>query len=374
MKSLFYQTPVTDNRQQYGCWIILLWLACFSAPLLAIPQTISIGTAGINGVYHPSGGAICRMLNKQRARHGIRCIVKNTSGSVYNLQAIRNTTLNVGLTQSDWQHYAHQGTNRFAREGEDTRLRSLFSLYAETFTLIARADSNIQTLTDIRTHRINIGSPGSGQRGTIDILLKFLDWQLSDFELVSELPSTEQVDALCDDKLDAIIVTVGHPSSFVNQIAETCAIRLIPAEHPAIDALLAEHYYYRRARIPGALYPGNPDEIATFGVGATVVSSTSTSDDVIYELVKGVFDNLDEFKSLQPALAHLEPVEMVQDSLSAPLHDGAERYYREAGIACYDSESSEHNRYCQPGTFIPANRPGQTTTDEITSANSPEVH
>ncbi len=301
------------------------------------------------------------MLNKQRTQHGIRCSVRSTGGSIYNLRAIRNAKLDIGLSQSDWQHYAYQGSNRFAAEGANTRLRALFSLHAEPFTLIARADSGIRKLEDIVKYRVNMGAPGSGQRGTINILLDLLGWKLSDFELAAQLPSSEQVNALCSNKLDAIIVTVGHPSSSVTQAAETCDIRLIPVEHPAIDELLAKHHYYRKTRIPGGLYPDNPDDIPTFGVGATVVSSTNTSNKAIYTLVKSVFNNLDEFKSLHPALAHLEPSEMVQDSLSAPLHPGADQYYREQGIACYDSTPSKQNQYCQPDTFVPANRPDQTT-------------
>ncbi len=308
------------------------------------------------------------MMNKQRFRHGIRCVIRSTGGSIYNLKAIRNAELNMGLSQSDWQYHAWHGTNRFAGQGENVRLRALFSLHAEPFTIITRADSGIQQLKDLIHHRVNLGAPGSGQRGTMDILMDFLGWQLSDFKLATELPSPKQIDALCGNKLDAIIVTFGHPSIFVTRAAETCAIRLIPVEHPAVDELITAYGYYRKARIPGGLYPGNPDDIPTFGVGATFVTSTHTSGKAVYTLVKSVFDNLDEFKSLHPALAQLQPTEMVQDSLSAPLHEGAEQYYREIGIACYDPTPSEHNRHCQPGAFIPANRPDPTTTTEAAPA------
>jgi TRAP transporter TAXI family solute receptor len=310
------------------------------------------------------------MLNKQRTQHGIRCSVRSTGGSIYNLRAIRNTKLDIGLSQSDWQHYAYQGSSRFAAEGANTRLRALFSLHAEPFTLIARADSGIQKLDDIIRYRVNMGAPGSGQRGTINILLDLLGWKLADFELAAQLPSNEQVNALCSNKLDAIIITVGHPSSSVTQAAQTCDIKLIPVEHPAIDQLLAKHRYYREARIPGGLYPGNPNDIPTFGVGATVVSSSNTSNKAIYTLVKSVFDNLDEFKSLHPALANLQPAEMVQDSLSAPLHPGAVQYYQEQGIACYDPVPSKYNLRCGPNTFIPVNRPDRTATKP---ADQPET-
>lgn len=331
-------------------------------PVQATPYTLSIGTGGVHGVYHPAGGAICRMLNKQRLQHGLRCIATSTGGSIYNLRAIRNAELTLGLAQSDWQYHAWRGSNRFAERGENTRLRALFALHAEPFTIIARADSDIRQLADLRNYRVNLGAPGSGQRGTMEILMDFLGWQLTDFELASELPAAEQMHALCNDKLDAIMITVGHPSDFVTQAAATCDIRLIPAEHPAIDELLAEYSYYRKARIPGGLYPGHPDDIPTFGVGATVVTSADLSDKMVYTLVRSVFDNLDEFKSLHPAFAPLQATEMVQDSLSAPLHAGADRYYRAHGIACYDPTPSEHNQFCQPGAFIPVSRSADVTT------------
>ncbi len=367
MNTLFYQTRVSDR--QLRCWILLcfVWL---SLPLQAEPDTVSIGTADLRDPYHPIGAAICRMLNKQRFRHGIRCIARSTSGSIYNLQAVRKAELNMGLALSDWQHHARYGTSQFAGQSEDTRLRALFSLHTEPFTIIARADSDIRQLTDLIHHRVNLGAIGGGTRGTMGILMDLLGWQRSDFKLATELLPPEQVSALCENKLDAIIVTTGHPGSFVTQVAETCAIRIIPAEHPVVDELIAKYSYYRKASIPGGLYPGNPDDIPTLAVGATLVSSTNTSRQVVYTLVKSVFDNLDEFRSLHPVLAYLQPAEMVQDALSAPLHEGAEQYYREAGIACYDPVPSEHNRYCQPGAFIPANRSDQTIPIADSAASS----
>lgn len=323
-------------------------------------QTVNIGTGGISGVYHPVGGAICRMLNKSRHQHGIRCVVKSTGGSIYNLNAIRDTTLDMGLAQSDWQYHAYKGTNRFAQQGENPKLRSLLSVHAEPFTLIARQDSGIQKLTDLKGKRVNVGAPGSGQRGTMDILMNTLGWKLTDFELASELPTSEQINALCNNKLDAIIVTLGHPSSFVKRAADTCPVTLASVRGPAVQQLMAAYSYYRAATIPGGLYAGNPDDIPTFGVGATFVTSTEVNEKIAYAVVKAVFENLGTFRTLHPALTLLKAEEMVQDALSAPLHEGAKQYYQEAGIACYEKDNSEFTKNCNQS--LVAEKPAEAIT------------
>ena len=307
---------------------------------------VSIGTGGINGVYHPAGGAICRMMNKQRQQHGIRCSVKSTGGSIFNLEAIRDNNLSMATVQSDWQYHAYHGTNKFSSQGANTKLRALFSIHPEPFTVIARADSGIRTLHDLLDKRVNVGAPGSGQRGTINILMGILEWELTDFELASELPTSEQVNALCSNKLDAIIVTVGHPSSLVKRATETCDAKIVAVQGGAIEQLIADYAYYRIAMIPGGIYSGNPNDVATFGVAGTFVTSTDVDNVTVYNVVKSVFENLDTLKTLHPAFAYLKPEEMVQDALSAPIHDGAKHYYQEAGIACYETALSENNHNC----------------------------
>jgi TRAP transporter TAXI family solute receptor len=287
------------------------------------------------------------MINKNRRQHGIRCSVKSTGGSVYNLNAIRAGALDMGMAQSDWQYYAYQGTNLFASQGANPKLRAVFSVHSEPFTLIARTDSDINKLQDLKGKRVNVGARGSGQRGTIDILMKALKWTLTDFKLASELPTSEQVNALCNNKLDAIIVTVGHPSSLVKQASETCDAKVVAVADPAVEQLVAKNPYYRIATIPGGLYKNNPIDLQTFGVGATFVTSTDLADQTVYNIVKSVFENLDTFKTLHPAFAYLKPQEMVQDALSAPIHSGANRYYQEAGIACYQTTPSVQNANCE---------------------------
>jgi len=293
---------------------------------------ITIGTGGVTGVYYPTGGAICRLVNKSRKEHGIRCSVESTGGSVYNLNTIRAGELDMGVAQSDWQYHAYNGTSKFKDAGPNKDLRAVFSVHAEPFTVVARKDSGIEKFDDMKGKRVNIGNPGSGQRGTMEVLMAAKGWTKDDFSLVSELKSAEQSKALCDNKIDAMVFTVGHPSGSIKEASTSCDTVIVAVTGPAVDKLVADNDYYRKAVIPGGMYAGSPDDTATFGVGATFVSSTNTPPDTVYQVVKAVFSNFDSFRKLHPAFGNLKKEEMIKDGLSAPLHDGAVRYYKEAGL------------------------------------------
>jgi TRAP transporter TAXI family solute receptor len=293
---------------------------------------VTIGTGGVTGVYYPTGGAIARLVNKGKKEHGIRASVESTGGSVYNINAIAAGELEMGVAQSDWQYHAYNGTSKFKDKGPNKDLRAVFSVHPEPFTVVARADSGIKNFQDLKGKRVNIGNPGSGQRGTMEVVMEKMGWTKDDFKLASELKSAEQSKALCDNKIDAIVFTVGHPSGSIKEATTSCDSVIVNVEGPEIDALVAENDYYRTATIPGGMYRGNDTDAKTFGVGATFVTSAAVPEEVIYVVVKSVFENFDDFKKLHPAFAVLKKEEMVKDGLSAPLHDGAAKYYKEAGL------------------------------------------
>ena len=295
-------------------------------------QFVTIGTGGVTGVYYPTGGAICRLVNQNREEHGIRCSVESTGGSVYNINTIRAGELDMGVAQSDWQYHAYNGSSKFAEVGPFSELRAVFSVHAEPFTVVARADSGATTFDELKGKRVNIGNPGSGQRATTEVLLEAKGWSKDDFALTSELKAAEQSKALCDNKIDAMVYVVGHPSGSIKEATTSCDSVLVDVSGDAVDKLVADNSFYRSAVIPGGMYSGSPNDVNTFGVGATFVSSTEVSEDVIYHIVKAVFENFDTFKKFHPAFANLKKSQMVSDSLSAPLHPGAEKYYREAGL------------------------------------------
>ncbi len=303
-----------------------------TGPAFAQQTFVSIGTGGVTGVYYPAGGAICRLVNRDRSEHGIRCGVESTGGSVFNINAIRSGELEFGVAQSDWQYHAYNGTSQFEETGAFEGLRAVMSLHPEPFTVVARADSGITTFEDLRGKRVNVGNPGSGTRGTMDVVLEAMGWTLDDFSVASELPAGEHSQALCDNNIDAFVYPVGHPSGNIQEATTGCDSVLISVDNDAIRALVEERPYYRMATIPGGMYRGTDADVTTFGVGATFVTSADVSEEVVYQVTRAIFENLDQFRTLHPALANLDPNEMIADGLSAPLHDGSVRYFREAGL------------------------------------------
>ncbi len=311
-----------------------LALGAATAPPAIAAETsfVSIGTGGVTGVYYPAGGAICRLVNKNRKQTGIRCSVESTGGSVFNINAIRSGELDMGVAQSDWQYHAYNGTSKFKEAGPFKELRSVFSLHAEPATLVVRADSGIKNFQDLKGKRVNIGQPGSGTVATYEVIEKALGMKRSDLKLASELKASEMGQALCDNKIDAYFYVVGHPAGLIKETTTTCDAKIADIHGPEIDKLVKDNPYYRYASIPAGMYKGTSDAVKTFGVGATVVSSAKVPEKSVYAVVKAVFENLDDFKKLHPAFKNLKKTEMVKDSLSAPLHAGAKKYYKEAGL------------------------------------------
>jgi uncharacterized protein len=304
--------------------------ALLAPEAFAQQKYLTIGTGGVTGVYYAAGGAICRLVNKDRAKHGIRCSVESTGGSVFNVNTIKAGELDVGVAQSDVQYNALKGEAQFKGQafGE---LRAVMSLHPEPFTVLSRKESNIKSFADLKGKKFNVGNPGSGTRASLEELIAAMNWKLADFALASELKADEHGPALCDGKIDAFFYGVGHPSANIQDPTTSCGAKLVPVTGPAIDQLVSGKPYYAKVAIPGGLYPGNPDPTQTYGVLATLVSSSKVPADTVYTVVKAVFDNFEEFKKLHPALANLKPEDMVKNGLSAPLHEGAARYYKEKG-------------------------------------------
>ncbi|MDI5934463.1 TAXI family TRAP transporter solute-binding subunit [Halomonas kalidii] len=310
----------------------LLGAAMFSAPAMAQDeeQFITIGTGGQTGVYYVVGQSVCRLVNRGSDDHGIRCNAPSTGGSVANINGIKSGELDMGVAQSDVQYQAYNGTGNF--EGEPYEdLRAVFKIHGEPLTVLARADSGIESLGDLEGKRVNIGNPGSGQRNTMEVVMGAMGWDKSSFSRAEELEAAEQAAALSDNNIDAMVYVVGHPNGSIQEATTTVDSRLVPIEGEEIDALIEEYPYYSKAVIPGGLYEGNDEDVNTFGVSATLVSSASVDEDVVYEAVKTVFENFDRFKRLHPAFENLNEEEMISQGLSAPLHDGAKRYYVERG-------------------------------------------
>jgi len=295
-------------------------------------QYVTIGTGGITGVYYPTGGAIAKIVNKKRDVYNIRCTVESTGGSVFNVNAVMAGDLEFGVVQSDRQYQAVKGMAEWQDKGPQTDLRAVFSIHPESVTLVAAVDAGVNDIADLKGKRVNIGNPGSGQRqNSIDALEAVgLNYET---DLNAEgVKAAEAPGLLQDGRIDAFFYTVGHPSGAIKE-ATAGARKVKFVSIKGIDALLAKYPYYAKSFVPVDLYPGaqNDADVETFGVKATFVTSAKVPDDVVYAVTKEVFENFDEFKKLHPAYAVLTKEGMLE-GLSAEIHPGAMKYYKEAGL------------------------------------------
>lgn len=310
---------------------VLMGAATLSTPALAQDEQrfVTIGTGGQTGVYYVVGQSICRLVNRNADETNIRCNAPSTGGSVANINGIKSGALSMGVAQSDVQYRAFNGEGDFEQPMED--LRSVFSVHGEPLTILARKDADIHSIEDLKGKRVNIGNPGSGQRATMEVLLDAEGWTTDVFSLTSELGAAEMASALADNNIDAMAYVVGHPNGAIQEATTTVDANLVPLNDAAVDGLVEKYPYYAKSVIPGGMYKGNEKDVETFGVKATFVTSSKVPEDVVYQVVKAVFDNFDRFKRLHPAFADLQPQEMISAGLSAPLHEGAKRYYQERG-------------------------------------------
>jgi len=293
---------------------------------------VTIGTGGITGVYYPTGGAIARIVNKKKDEYGIRCTVESTGGSVFNVNAIMSGDLEFGVVQSDRQYQAINGLAEWEEKGPQTDLRAVFSIHPESITLVAAEDAGINSMEDLKGKRVNIGNPGSGQRqNSIDALeAAGINWET---DLTAESVKAAEAPGLLQDcRIDAFFYTVGHPSGAIKEAtAGARKVKFVPIT--TVDTLLEKYPYYARATIPVSLYPGatNDSDVETFGVKATFVTSAKVPDEVVYAITKEVFENFEDFKKLHPAYSTLTKEGMLE-GLSAEIHPGAMKYYKEAGL------------------------------------------
>ena len=306
-------------------------------------EFFTIGTGGPTGVYFQTGNAICKMLHKYAtsSEHGrskavtdkqYRCTAPSTGGSNYNIGQIAAGEFQFGVAQSDWQYHAFNGASKWEGKQFDG-LRAVFSVHNEPFQIWARKKAKVKDFKGLKGKVVNIGNPGSGQRGTMEELMKAMGVDNSYFKSVTELTSSEQVKALCDGKIDAYGYSVGFPNGAMEQAA-TCAAKAMPINLTGgpVQGLIDGADYYAQAIIPKGTYTGQKKDVTTFGVKATVVTSNAIEEELVYLVVKAVFENFDDFKKQHPAFAPLKKEDMIADGLSAPLHEGAKRYYKEAGL------------------------------------------
>ena len=301
-------------------------------------QKIIIGSGNVKSPYHSAGTGICRFVNKGTEKHGITCLTENTSGSAFNIKNIRRSDgpgkLTVGIAQSRWLNLAYA-------DGANDTLRAIFTMHPEPLTVVARAGSGIKNIMDLKGKRVNIGNPGSPQRDAMNVLMTELGWDTSAFSEISELDphgnatggvADSRLNAsaeLCENRVDAIVFAEANPNPYIREASFFCEVVLVDVSGPAVDKLVADSHYYVATTIPGETYLGTPNDTKTFGAVATLMSSLFIEPNVIYEVIKAVFENFDEFKALDPAFETLTKEVMVNEGIQVPLHGGADKYLLE---------------------------------------------
>jgi TRAP transporter TAXI family solute receptor len=303
-------------------------------PKKAVPEDklIVIGTGAVMGVYYPTGGAVCRLINKERKTLGIRCSVDPTPGSIYNIEALKNAEIDFGIIQSDWQEHSYNGTGAFSAKGRYEKLRHVLSLHNEAISVIVNKTSKINKFDDIKGHVVNVGLEGSGVRTTISDIMKAKNWSKADFKTLSELTPADQAKALCKGDIDVMILATGHPNAVVKEVSNMCEIRILEVYDDVIKKFIAGNPQFSSSTIPGGIYAGVPQDIKTFGVNATIVTSSDASENMVYNVTKVIFENLAAFKALHPVLEKLDLAKMANEGRTAPYHDGALKYYQEHGL------------------------------------------
>jgi len=294
------------------------------------PVLVEMGTGSISGVYFPVGVALCRLVNQHRRDTGVRCAARPTGGSVANLAGLRDGSLGLALVQSDLQAAAAAGDPPFADAGPFADLRAVMALHREPLTLVARGDAGIARVEDLAGKRVWIGAEASGTRALAGQLMAALGWTEASFEAPPPVGPDGLGDALCAGDLDAFLFTIGHPALVVQEATTACDARLVPIDGAAIDALLAARPGLALTTIPAGLYRGNPDAVASFGVVATLVTRADQPQARVHAMTAQILDDIAMLRGLDPVLAALDP-QTISDGITAPLHPGAEAYFRERG-------------------------------------------
>ncbi len=294
------------------------------------PLFITIGTGPLHGLYYPAAHSICNLLNSEGGVPGFLCSVERTSGSIYNLKALAAGEFEFCISQSDQLVAASAGTGEFKDALGD--LRTVFPLFEETLTVVVRADGPIRSIADLKHKKISTGLPGSGGYATMHKLMKSQGWSFYDIEQVDTISNARALMELCKNKLDVVVFTAGHPYSPLVRAADACDLRLLKVRGPAIRRLVSASSAYSRTVIPGGLYRGVVQPVKSVGVMATLVSSSVVDSSVVYRVVKNLMEHMDEFRHACPVFGSVTRNRWSGRRWAVPLHDGAARYYREAGL------------------------------------------
>ncbi len=318
---------------------LLLSLVTFTvsispSTLLAFNEPMqSIKTGNITGVYYAAGSAVAKMHNRKLKEYNLRLIAEASEGSIANIDDVTNGLSAFGIAQANALYFASKGE----REWQDTphnKLRSVLGLYTEDFTLVAAVDAGINSLADLKGKTLNIGEFGSMDRMQATDLLQLVGLDPENDLSINDRPTYEASELLQQGEIDAYFYTVGHPNLSVKEASHgDRKIMIVAPEQKVIDSITSRREYLVDRIIPINYYTelANNEPVRSIGVKAILFCNTDTDEEVVYNMVKEVFANFYLFKQQHPAFANLTP-EKLSTGLIVPLHPGAERYFKEAGV------------------------------------------
>ncbi len=310
---------------------IALTLALVVSIAVPAAEEILIGTGHAAGSNHALGRAICRLVNLQKS--GLSCRAIPTTGPLFNLSAVRDGALEFAIVSSEWQFHAHHHSGPFRyTDGNFNNLRALFSAHPSSLALVATRNTGIKELNDLNGGRVNIGNPGSLERATMDMVMAARGWSKKNFSLAEELPASQQSLTLCHKKIQVAAYVRAHPDRAVMKTLRLCDAHLVNVSGPAINDLLKTRPYLTATEISQGTYGPVSRAVRSFGTRATLITSSEVSTETAGALVSAAFSNLRRLRKMHPAFRELDASTMAKDTLSAPLHEGAQHHFQQHHI------------------------------------------
>jgi len=302
---------------------------------LAQPQIfITIGSGSTTGLYYPTAVGMATIINE--ADIGIRANARSTGASVFNARAIGQGQLQMALMQNNIAQYAYRGEGVQAFEGQPVKnLRAVAALYPEVVHVLARADAGIDSIADLSGKRVYVGDVGSGTEQDVMNILAAYDIDFSDLQSAVRGSAGDAVSLLRDNRIDAMFYTVGVGSAAITEAAQTAPIKVVPIGEEQLQMLEQEYAFYTPFTIPSGTYPGMQQDVQTVTLKAMLAADAALPEEAVYNFAKTLFqDKLDAFYNdiQNPNLKKYFTLETALEGVPIPLHPGAERFFREAGV------------------------------------------
>ena len=302
-----------------------------------------IGTGSTGGTYFPIGGLLANAISNPPGSRpcdrggscgppGLIAVAQSTQGSVANVAAILSGQLESGLVQADIAYWAYRGEQVFSRNGSKVEnLRAIANLYPEAIHLVVRANAGIKSIADLRGKRVSLGEKESGTRVDAEIILRAYGLNARRIR-ARYLNPGPAADALREGKLDAFFLVAGTPAAAISELASTIEIALVPIAGARIEKLIKRYPFFSQGRIAGEAYRG-VGETRTLTVGAQWVVSAKVPADIVYGITKALWHaNTRRLLDRGHPKGKVIRIESALRGIGIPLHPGAERYYREAGL------------------------------------------